>query len=178
MKTLKDLVIYLHRGCFSPMVSTWTKAIDAGYFTNLPGLISAIVRKHLPKAITTIKVHLRQDRQNVRSTKPSPTSATVTLSHVMSTSAIPLNANVQTHSLFAKTMSVAGRVFSNQTCRFMHTSSRGTKDIMVFYDYYSNAILPETINSHSEHNLTRAFAKLNQNLTNLRTQTSPANPGQ
>ena len=30
MKTLEDLVIYLHRACFIPVVSTWTKAINTG----------------------------------------------------------------------------------------------------------------------------------------------------
>ena len=55
MKTLKDLVIYLHCACFSPVVSTWTKAIDTGYFTTLPGLTSAIVCKHLPKYIATAR---------------------------------------------------------------------------------------------------------------------------
>jgi hypothetical protein len=32
MKTLQDLVIYLHRACFSPVTTTWTAAIDAGFF--------------------------------------------------------------------------------------------------------------------------------------------------
>ena len=61
MKTLKDLVLYFHRACFSPVISTWTKAIDAGYFTTWPGLTSALGSKNLPKAITTAKGHLRQD---------------------------------------------------------------------------------------------------------------------
>ena len=38
MKTLVDLVLYLHYACFSPGVSTWTKATDVGYFTTWPGL--------------------------------------------------------------------------------------------------------------------------------------------
>ena len=32
MKTKADLVQYLHRRTFSPVVHTWTKATDAGYF--------------------------------------------------------------------------------------------------------------------------------------------------
>ena len=94
MKTLEDLVIYLHRACFSPVVSTWNKAIDTGYFTTWPGLTSALVCKHLPKAITTAKGRLRQDCQNIHSTKPSPTSATAPPPHVMTTSAILTNANL------------------------------------------------------------------------------------
>ena len=59
MKTLEDLVIYLHRACFSPMVSTWTKAINTGYFTTWPGLTSSLVRTHLHKAIVTAKGRIR-----------------------------------------------------------------------------------------------------------------------
>jgi hypothetical protein len=66
MKTMRDLVHYLHRTCFSPVVKTWTAAIDAGFFTTWPGLTSTLVRKHLPKSISTAKGHLRQDRKNVR----------------------------------------------------------------------------------------------------------------
>jgi hypothetical protein len=63
MKTLPHLVQYLHRACFSPVIKTWTQAIDAGFFTTWPGLTSALVRKHLPKYVATAKGHLRQDRK-------------------------------------------------------------------------------------------------------------------
>ena len=71
MTTLQDLVIYLHHACFSPVPSTWIKAIDAGYFSTWPGLTSDLVRKHLPKSVATAKGHLRLDRKNVRSTQPT-----------------------------------------------------------------------------------------------------------
>ena len=48
MKALEDLIIYLHRTCFSPVVSTWTKAINAGYFNTWPGLTSALMHNYLP----------------------------------------------------------------------------------------------------------------------------------
>ena len=51
MNTLPALVQFLHRACFSPVVDTWCKAIDAGYFTTCPGLTSKLVRKHLPVSI-------------------------------------------------------------------------------------------------------------------------------
>jgi hypothetical protein len=76
MKTLADLVQYFHRACFSPVIKTWTQAIDAGFFATWPRLTSALVRKHLPKSVATAKGHLRQDRKNVRSTK-TPINQTV-----------------------------------------------------------------------------------------------------
>ena len=75
MKTKADLVQYLHRGAFSPVVHTWTKAIEAGHLATWTGLTSNMVCKHLPKLLATTKLHLKQDRQNIRSTKPSISTA-------------------------------------------------------------------------------------------------------
>ena len=73
-KTKADLVQYLHRCAFSPVVHTWTNFIEAGYFATWPSLTSDLVRKHLPKLLSTAKGHLKQDRQNICSTKPSITT--------------------------------------------------------------------------------------------------------
>jgi hypothetical protein len=163
MKTLPDLVHYFHRACFSPVIKTWTQAIDAGFFTTWPGLTSALVRKHLPKSVATAKGHLRQDRKNVRSTKKA-TNQPVTKSPPMTTSDLFTEPNVRTHCAFTKVVSMTGKVFSDQTGRFPQTSSRGNKYIMIFYDYDSNAILAEPLKSRSESELVRAFTKLHQYL--------------
>jgi hypothetical protein len=73
--------------------------------------------------------------------------------------------NVRTHCVFAKTVSLTGKVFSDQTGRFPQTSSRGNKYIMIFYYYDSSAILAEPLKSRSETELLRAFSKLHQYLT-------------
>ena len=73
MITLPALVQFLHRSCFSPVIDTWCKAIDAGYFTTWPGLTSKLVRKHLPAYIETAKGHLRLTRQHVQSTRDQTT---------------------------------------------------------------------------------------------------------
>ena len=163
MKTLPDLVIYFHRACFSPVIKTWTQAIDAGFFTTWPGLTSALVRKHLPKSLATAKGHLRQDRKNVRSTK-IPSIPTIE-QQVMTTSDLAHESNVRTHCAFSKIVSLTGKVFSDQTGRFPQTSSRGNKYVMIFYDYDSSAILAEPLKSRSEAELLRAFTKLHQHLS-------------
>ena len=85
MTTKRDLVQYLHCCAGFPVVSTWTRAIQAGYFATWPGLTVELVRKHLPKSLATTKGHLRADRQNVRSTKLSPPSPTNLIEPVMTT---------------------------------------------------------------------------------------------
>ena len=59
MRTKSDLVHYLHRCDFIPVVTTWTKAIDAGYFNTYSCLTSELFRKHLPKSIANSKGHLQ-----------------------------------------------------------------------------------------------------------------------
>ena len=63
MKTKAELVQYLHQCAFSPVVHTWTKAIHAGYFATCPELTSELVRKHLPKLLSTAKGHLKNTRR-------------------------------------------------------------------------------------------------------------------
>ena len=72
MMTESDLVQYLHRAAFSLVVSTWTQAIDSGFFATWPGLTSDLVLKHFPKFLVTAKGHIWQDLKNVRSTKQVP----------------------------------------------------------------------------------------------------------
>jgi hypothetical protein len=55
---------------------------------------------------------------------------------------------------------LTGKTYSDQTSRFPHTSSRGHKYVMIFYDHDSNAILAEPIKSRSQQALVQAFSKL------------------
>ena len=58
MSSKADLIQYMHRFTFIPVVITWTQAIDAGYFSTWPGLTSDLVLKHLPKSLETTIVHI------------------------------------------------------------------------------------------------------------------------
>ena len=60
ISTKSDLVRYLHQASSSPVISTWTAAIDAGYYTTWPGITSQLVQKYLPRALATAQGHLRQ----------------------------------------------------------------------------------------------------------------------
>jgi hypothetical protein len=59
----------LHAACFSPVKSTWIKAIKNGNFLSWPGLTEHAVEKHLSKSTATTKGHLNQQRQNARTTQ-------------------------------------------------------------------------------------------------------------
>ena len=53
MTTKRNIVQYLHCAAFSPVVSTWKKSIDTGYFATWPRLTYKLVRKHLPLYLST-----------------------------------------------------------------------------------------------------------------------------
>ena len=136
MTTNAELVQYLHRCAFSPVVHTWTKAINAGYFAIWPGLTSELVRKHLPKLLATAKGHLKQDRQNIRSTKPSIATAPLVLP-------IQHAPPARSHQVFVTTVELTGKFSTDQTGRLPVTSSRGIKYLMFLYDHDINVIIPK-----------------------------------
>ena len=158
MNSKAELVQYLHWCAFGPVVSTWTKAIDSGYFSTWPGLTSNLVRKHLPKLLATTKGHLKQDRKNVRSTKPEITPSPIV---------IPRQHNllVPSHQVSVETVKLTGKVSTDQTGRIHVTYSRSSKYLMVLYDHDTNAIIPEPMKSRSESKIIQSYVVLHSKLT-------------
>jgi hypothetical protein len=115
-----DIVTYLHRACFSPVPSSWLKAIDAGHFATWPGLTIDLVRKHLAKSVATSKDHMRQERQHLRSTQtsslplPHSKEANITTNETPEIGGTHNNAtsNEQTHCVFMKPIAVTGQIHS------------------------------------------------------------------
>ena len=177
MQSQRDLVMYLHQAAYSPAVTTWCDAINANFYETWPGLTAKLVRKCLPPSLATAKGHLHQDRQNVRSTKPTLTpTSDATDSNLLETPNNPPNlllspedeTGVRAYQVYAKVvnyMAPTGKISTDQTGRFPVASSKGNRSIMVLYDYDSNAILTEPLKSHSAFELARATTKLYDYLT-------------
>ena len=68
-----DLVAFAHAALFSPVLSTFEKALADGFLINFPGLTLATLRQHPPHSIAEIKGHLDQTHQNLRSNQKVPT---------------------------------------------------------------------------------------------------------
>jgi len=58
--TQANLSAFLHAACFSPAISTFRAAIQAGYFTTWPGLTDQLVVQQLQPSAATIKGHQQQ----------------------------------------------------------------------------------------------------------------------
>jgi hypothetical protein len=97
-RTKHDLAVFLHASAFSPLPSTFLRAIQRGNYTSWPGLTASLITKHLPKLFATSKAHLRMQQKNLRSTKIQPTLPLATSLDV-SPSQEPTN--VRTQAVFA-----------------------------------------------------------------------------
>ena len=72
-ETKMDLAAYHHASIFSPVQSTLVYAINNNHFTSWPGLTSTLITKNLAPVLATEKGHIRQEKQNLQSTKSGPT---------------------------------------------------------------------------------------------------------
>jgi hypothetical protein len=151
----KDLINYLHAACFSPVKSTWIKAIKNGNFSSWPGLNEHSVEKYLSKSTSTAKGHLNQQRQNARTTKIKDAQ--------LLDSEADLDHRIKTQFVYAATID-AGQIHTDQTGRFPVVSSKGNKYIMILYDYDSNAILAQPIKDRTAPELLKAFQFMEQEL--------------
>ena len=70
LSSVEALVKYLHAADGYPVRGTWLKAIKSGNYESWSGLTYNNAAKYCPSADDTIKGHMVQTRQNVRSTKP------------------------------------------------------------------------------------------------------------
>ena len=106
------------------------KAAKAGYLRGCPGLKESLIRKFVMDEVETQQGHMKQSRQNVRSTKR--------INPMESTEQEP--GNIKTNVVFAALEEVDGRIYSDQTGAFPKISNRGNRYVMVFYVYDANHI--------------------------------------
>jgi hypothetical protein len=149
----KGLINYLHASCFSPVKSTWIKAMRNGNFSSWPGLNEHSVEKYLSKSTATAKCHLNQQRQNARTTKIKDAQ--------LLDSEIDHAHGIKTQFVYAATID-AGQIYTDQTGRFPVVSRKGNRYIMILSDFDSNAILANPIKDLTAPELLKAFQFMEQ----------------
>jgi hypothetical protein len=105
----KASINFLHTACFSPVKSTWIKAIKNGNFSSWLGLNEHSVEKYLSKSTSTAKGHLNQQRQNARTTKIKDAQ--------LPDSETDQDHGIKTQIVYAATID-AGQIYTDQTGRF------------------------------------------------------------
>jgi hypothetical protein len=98
---------------------------------------------------------LNQQRQNARTTKVKDPKVIITEPD--------LDHGIKTQFVYAATI-YACQIYTDQTGRFPVVSSKGSKYIMILYDYDSNAILAQPIKYRTTPELLRAFQVMEQEL--------------
>ena len=151
-----DLIKYLHAACFSPVPSTFVRAIKRNHLTTWPGLTTKLVQTSLQPSMATAKGHLAQERQYLQSTNP-PTKE-------------PLQQKYEEEKLH-KTNDVCYVItelshrdltaYIDLTGRFPFQSSRGNNYILVGYHYDSNAILAEPLKNRTASEITKTWKIIN-----------------
>ncbi len=124
------LIQYLHPTAGYPVKSTWLAAIKQGYYHSWPGLTYAKAACYCPTADATIKGHMAQAQQNVRSTKPAQPATMPAL--------LQLGPTAPAIELLEVLLN---KLFTDDTGRFPIRARSGNQYLMVAYHYASNAIL-------------------------------------
>ena len=89
--TKSDLAAFLHGTFFSPVVSTFVRAVRQGHLTTWPGLTTDLILRHLRPSIATTRGHQRGQQQNLRSTKVRASSIPLSTSLDIAPSPVPDN---------------------------------------------------------------------------------------
>jgi hypothetical protein len=173
--TIADTIKFLHMACFSPSTLTLLRAVEHGNFATWPMFTSNNIKKYLPKPEASAMGHLDQHRKNTQSTKrtpaktstahktPTPTDAEPNGLPTNDTSEPSIILSKQTHQTYADLLdfnSPTGQIHNDQTGRFPVQSSRGSKYVMILYEYDSKPILAEAMKFRTAHNMVCAYKRL------------------
>jgi len=130
---MKQSIHYLHAAAGFPVESEWIKAIKAGNYVSWPELTAETVHKHCPESDETQKGNMKQQCQNVRSTKikQNATDNQEEENH-------QIKPQAKLKDVYIKIYLANDTVHFDQTRHFPATSSRGNKYIMVLVEIDGN----------------------------------------
>jgi hypothetical protein len=122
--TIANRIDFYHASLFSPSLSTWCHAIDAGHFLTWPSLTSSAVRKYPPQSTPMHQGHLDQIRANLRLTR------------------LPASI-MQQPTNDADCHCTTGLVYTDPTGKFIVPSVSGNQYLLIVYEADSNYIHAE-----------------------------------
>jgi hypothetical protein len=145
---LQDRIAFYHAALFSPVLSTWTHAISAGYLDSWPALTTKPVTQYAPRSEARSLGHMHAQRSNIRSTKDT---AIVTNTQASSQ---------RTNNIYADCRAITGNIRSDQTGRFIVPSTSSNNYLFILYDYDSNSIQAEPIPNRKKESIKAAYEKI------------------
>jgi len=169
LPSVEALVRYFHAAAGFPVKDTWLSAIKAGHFDSWPGLTYKNAAKYCPMSDETLKGHMVQTRQNVRSTRPTQgplkfqRSTTVPTIDSAAFSPEPREVGKQPNQLYLKTHHIS-KLYTDDTGRFPFRARSGNQYVMVAYHPDSNAILAVPFKTRADRHRLLAYAEIMQRL--------------
>lgn len=157
----KEITRFYHATLFSPVKSTLIKAVKKGYLRGWPGLKAQAIQVHIRNEEATVKGHMNQTRQGIRSTKNNNQQRE---DDSMETS-LQEPENERTNVVFCAVEELEGRISTDQTGFFPRTSARGMKYVMIFYVYDANYIKGVPIKNRTHNEFLRVYREVYEELT-------------
>ena len=163
LPSVEALVRYLHTVDGFPVRHTWLRAIKAGNYASWPGLTYQNAAKYCPDADETLRRHMVQTRQGVRSTHPhqrrhrhDPPQPPLAHDNLLTTQS-------PTNELHIHVEHVS-KLYTDDTGRFPVRSRSGNYFIMVAYHCNLNMILTAPFKSRSDKHCMLAYNDIMQRL--------------
>jgi len=163
--TPAEIVAFAHAALFSPVLATLMLALRRNWVHHFPGLTARSLKKHPPNSIATAKGHMDQSRQGKQSTKQKgkqslPFLPELSADEMSDLSPEPPTNGKATHWCCATIWDTrTGKVFTDQTGRFIIPSSTGSNYLFVFYDYDSNTVHADALPNREKSSILQAFKK-------------------
>ena len=132
LPSTKEVVRFLHAVLVFPTKATLLTAARKGNLITFPGLTPENILKHFPESDETIKGHMKQVKQGVRSTKVIAEDA------MLDSNPTP---GVKHKDVYLRVFDATKKaMYTDQTGKFPITSARGHKYIMVAVELDGNYI--------------------------------------
>ena len=139
--------------------STLIKAIQHDNLLGIPGLTEHAVKKYLPESTATIKGHLHQTRENIRSTRLHA-KLLVEQENNINDDLKPHENKMAPCELFcfaAVANEIKGTVYTDLPGRFPARSYKGNQYIFLTYVYDANAIIVRPMKSRTKEDMLKVF---------------------
>jgi hypothetical protein len=149
------LVHYLHKALFSPTKSAMLQAVKDGHLITWTGLTEDAINTHLKLTPATAMGHMKQRRQNIRSTS----KATIEKQPTPDT-----DLGTKPHLVYAVVVD-QGQLYTGLTGKFPVRSSKGNSYVMVCYVYGCNYVKVIPMKSRSASEWVKKYDTIHQELT-------------
>ena len=141
-QTHKELVDYLYAACFSPLKSTWLKAIKKNIFLSWPGIQEDLVQMNLSLKIVTAQGHMHRERQQLQSTKRKDTKqCSIPMEDVFFPQSETPSKRTNKVAYMLINQNEFSTAYQDLTGKFSMKSSRGNEYILIGYHYNANSII-------------------------------------